>query len=111
MNLKALFPHGSNGFFTANHQIENQIQPSESQPALADALGAKDKREKTSCGRVALRYRIFRVRPQDIDNAYGSTKQITDALVLSGLIQNDDPTQIKTTIEQEKVAHFANERI
>src|SRR5882724_2192769 len=101
MNLKTLFPHGSNAFFNANHSL----QPAQSQSTLKDALGAAYKGTPPRSKRVALRYRIFRVRPQDIDNAYGSTKQVTDALVLSGLICGDDPTRIKTTIEQEKVSN------
>src|SRR5437016_4829116 len=117
VNLKSHFPNASKSFFdlnpffgiVKNTQTSYSLQPAEPQSPSSDALGATDKGEKESRGRVALRYRIFRVRPQDIDNAYGSTKQITDALVLSGLIQNDDPTKIKTTIEQEKVDHFSQE--
>lgn len=105
--LKTLFPKASEDFINANHSI----QPAESEPAAGDALGRPDKGKEESKRRVALRYRIFRVRPQDTDNSYGSTKQITDALVLSGLIQGDDPTQITTIVEQEKVAHFTQERV
>lgn len=107
MNLQTLFPNGSNAFFQANHQI----QSTEPQPPASDALDRENEGETKSGKRITLRYRIYRVRCQDNDNAFASTKQITDALVLSGLLCGDDPTKIKTIVEQEKVEHFGAERI
>jgi hypothetical protein len=63
-------------------------------------------------GRIALRYRIFRVRLLDEENLnhLGSTKAITDCLVQVGLLPDDDPKTITLAVAQEKVAHYSQER-
>lgn len=109
MNVLALFPNASKDTIALN--IGDPIQPAIAQPAPADALGAKDKGKKESCSRIAVRYRIYRVRLQDADNAYGSTKALSDALILSRLLPDDSPDKISLTVEQEKVSTRDEERI
>lgn len=106
MNLLTRFPKASNDFIKANPQL----QSAQSQPDAKAALGASTKGKEKSLERIAIRYRIYRVRLQDADNAFGGTKNLTDGLVRCGLIPSDSPEQISLTVEQEKVSSLAEQR-
>lgn len=106
MNLERLFPRASQDF----HFLNPPLQPAQPQPDAEKTLGAATKGKEKGMGRVAVRYRIYRVRLQDADNACASTKNITDGLTRCGLICGDSPEQISLTVEQEKVASFNEER-
>jgi hypothetical protein len=110
-NLHSLFPHGSNAFFNANSKAQNHLQPAEPQPHPAMALGKAVPREKESLGRATLCFRGFFVRLKDPDNFAGSLKNCIDAVRRCGLVDDDSPDKIKLICEQEKVEHFASERI
>ena len=75
-------------------------------PALERAAqGAKE-----SVSRVIVRFVGYRVHPLDPDNFAGSVKDLLDGLRHAGIILGDEPWRIKLETEQEKVAHFADER-
>jgi hypothetical protein len=110
-NLRRIFPRASESFLKANEtktysQLPHPHPQSHQAPALDATIPGKEK----SQGRVEVRYRLCRVQPLDPDNACGSTKDCTDALCCCGLIPGDDPTQITLIVEQERVAHYADER-
>src|SRR6266404_382829 len=111
MNLKSIFPHGSNAFFSANSKIGREIQASQSQPPVPMALVKTHKRTSTISGRVRVVYTGCFVRPQDADNLAGATKICTDTLRTIGLLLNDDPYSIELSWRQRKVEHFTNERL
>jgi hypothetical protein len=106
-NLRKIFKYGSNAFFQANHQI----QSSEPQSTAPNALGCSIQGKKESLGRVTLSFRGFFVRLKDPDNFAGSLKNCVDAIRRCGLVDDDTPDKIKLICEQEKVAHFGQERI
>ena len=65
-------------------------------------------------GRVMIEYTAYRVKLQDKDNNTSSFKMIGDALVFYNIIRDDSPKYIdedKSRYRQEKVAHFADQRI
>src|SRR4030095_9108734 len=103
--LRYLFPRASRDFFDAN-----RLRPADPQraarPPLVNPLPGKTPGDD----RIIVRYRTFRVRLLDQDNAFGATKTITDVLVQIGLLPSDDPQTIQVTVEQEKVRHYCEER-
>ncbi len=107
LNLKTHFPHASQDFLKSNGEIPSGI----TQPTVSDALVEKKKRGRTIRGRTRVCYRGFFVRPLDADNLAAGTKQITDTLTRCGLLPADDPYNLSIKWEQEKVVHFADERI
>ena len=111
MNLKSLFPHGSNAFFSANSPVNSQLPPAESKPITSNALGRKSKRETQIRGRIRVCYRLSSVRPLDTDNLAGAVKIGQDCLVAVGLFPNDDPYSIEVSFKQVKVKHFADEKL
>jgi hypothetical protein len=111
VNLKTTFPHASNSFLQANHQIADQIQPTVSQSSAKDALGSSVQRKEESLGRVTLSFRGYFVRLKDPDNFAGSLKNCVDAIRRCGLVDDDSPDKIKLICEQERVDHYAQERI
>jgi hypothetical protein len=88
----------------------NRLRSAEPERPPRTALVGSLPREAQNHGRIALRYRIFRVRLLDQENRDGSTKPITDCLVQVGLIPDDDPKTIEIETSQEKVAHYSQER-
>lgn len=60
--------------------------------------------------RLAVLFRLYRVRLLDFDNAGGSVKFLCDALRAEGVIPDDDPGSITGTVEQVKVLRKAEER-
>jgi hypothetical protein len=110
-NLRSIFPRGSKAFFQANEtHTDTQIPHTQPKRIKAPALDKMAKREKESVGRIALRYRLFRVRPLDFENFAGSTKDCTDGLCRCGLLPGDDPTKVSISVEQERVEHYSDER-
>jgi hypothetical protein len=104
--IKRLFPNASKDLIAAN----TQIQPAESECDQAPALGGPAEREETCVGSITLRYRFYRVRPQDPENAAASTKDLTDGIRRCGLIPGDDPWQVRLEVEQVKVKTFHHEK-
>jgi hypothetical protein len=112
VNLRTLFPRGSKAFFQANEaKTDHPLPDPHPKRHKKTALDNPIPREKESLGRITLSYRLFRVRPLDPDTVAGSTKDLTDGLRRCGLIPGDDPTQIRLEVEQERVSHFADERV
>jgi hypothetical protein len=109
-NIKELFPRGSEEFYRLNQANANRIRSAEPQRPARSALVDPLPGEAQDHGRIALCYRIFRVRLLDQENLNGSTKPVTDCLVQIGLIPDDDPKTIEIETSQEKVAHYSQER-
>ena len=107
MNLKGLFPHGSDAFFEINGQLSSP-KPQQDAPM---ALGKKGARKAKIRGRIGVVYRCFSCRPFDADNLAGATKAGQDVLTAVGLLPADDPYSISVTWEQVKIAHFADEKL
>lgn len=105
--LKSIFPRASIAFLKANAELQSAVPQSDTKTPLGSTTKGKEK----GVGRIALSYRIYRVRLQDTDNACASTKNITDGLARSELIPGDAPDQISLTVEQEKVSTFSDERV
>jgi hypothetical protein len=109
--LKSLFPRGSKSFFEANEtKTITKLSYADVKSNKTATLDPAIQRKKESSGRATVRYRLCRVRPLDPDNATGSTKDLTDALCLCGLLQGDDPTKITLIVEQERVKSYSDER-
>ncbi len=109
--LHSMFPRGSADFFKANEtKTRSKLPDPKPKHYEATALGRAVPGKTKSVERVKVRYRLFRVRPLDFENFAGSTKDCTDGLCRCGLLPGDDPTRLSLTVEQEKVAHFADER-
>lgn len=104
--LRQRFPFASETCIALNASI----QSAKPEPITPKPLERVAKRKEKSVARIALRYRIYRVRLQDPDNAAAGTKAITDGLRRCGLIQNDSPQEISLTVEQEKVRTRTEER-
>lgn len=111
MNLKTLFPHGSNAFFSANAPVSRSLPTTEPQQNKTKPLGKAVPRKEKSLGRTTVSFRGFSVRPLDPDGFAGSIKDLLDGLWRCGAIHGDSFWQIKLVTEQEKVDHFADERI
>ena len=110
-NLRRIFPRASESFFKANEtKTDTKLPHSNSKHYEATPLDRVAKRKEESLGRITVRYRLCRVRPIDPDGVAGSTKDCTDGLRRCGLIPGDDPTQITLIVEQERVAHYSEER-
>lgn len=65
---------------------------------------------KESFCRPIVRFTLHRVQPLDPDNAAGSCKDLLDGLRHAGLIPGDEAWRIKFGVEQEKVAHYKDEK-
>jgi hypothetical protein len=76
----------------------------------APALGGPVQRKAKSVPRITVRFVGYRVRPLDPDNFAGSVKDLLDGLRHAGLIPGDEPWKIRLETEQEKVAHYAQEK-
>jgi hypothetical protein len=107
MNLKQKFPHASQQFINLNSPIPAAV-PQRDAPTT---LVKKGQGKGTIRGRTRVCYRGFFVRPLDTDNLAAGTKQITDTLTRCGLLPADDPYNLSIQWEQEKVVHFADERL
>lgn len=88
----------------------SQVQRPKSQRHKAPALGATGEGEKEGVRRARVRFVGYRVRPLDPDNFAGGCKDLLDGLRHAGLIPGDEPWRIIFETEQEKVAHFDEER-
>ncbi len=76
----------------------------------APALGSPVPGKKEGVGRTRLRFVGCRIRLLDPDNFAGSTKDLIDGLVKSGLVRDDSVEHIILETEQVKVAHKKEQR-
>jgi len=60
--------------------------------------------------RVRVKIKGFVVRPKDPDNHAGGCKALIDQLRYAGLLEGDEPWRIVLETDQEKVAHYSEER-
>lgn len=113
-----LFPYAAP---TADHAAPAGLPASVTQSHQSQALDDHPPRESRSAAssplrlgrpqaRVLVRY-TFRIAGtlRDWDNAYGSTKLTTDALVALGVLPNDSPDDMALEVVQERVAHRCDE--
>lgn len=85
---------------------------SEPQPHKAPALDSPIPREEKGIQspRARISFTLFRVKLLDPDNASGSVKDLLDGLRHAGIIEGDEWYRIKLEVEQEKVAHYKDEK-
>jgi hypothetical protein len=107
LNLQSLFPRASSSFLDLNRSISSAKPEHKDAESLGETVPGKEK----GMGRVTLRITGFLVRPQDPDNFAAANKDIIDGLRRCGLIHGDEPWRIKLITEQERVAHFIEERL
>jgi hypothetical protein len=101
-----LFVRASRSFIKANPEI---FAPKPQRPARTPLVNPAS--GKTQSGnRYCVSFTIFRIRPLDEDNAFGSVKSCVDLLVGSGLLPSDSPETLKIEVEQAKVAHRKDQR-
>ena len=67
-----------------------------------DSLGTP-KAKETGSGRITVRIERRGAKLLDLDNLYGSTKYLCDALRYAGIIPADDPEAIDLIVTQKKV--------
>jgi hypothetical protein len=101
-----LFSRASRSFIKANPQLF----ASQPEPAPRTALVDPTQGKKEGGNRYVVRFGIFRVRPLDEDNAFGSVKSCVDLLVGSGILPSDSPETLKIEVGQQKVAHRKDQR-
>lgn len=104
--IRQRFPFASEACIALNASLQSAQPQHDAPKPLAKVAGRKEK----SVARIALRYRIYRIRLQDPDNAAAGTKAITDGLRRCGLIPNDSPEEISLTVEQQKVKTKSEQR-
>lgn len=92
------------------NKTQPQLQSPKSQRHQAPALGSATKGEKEGIRRTIIRFIGYRVRCLDPDNFAGGCKDLLDGLRHAGLIEGDEPWRIIFETEQQKVAHFYEER-
>jgi hypothetical protein len=61
-------------------------------------------------GRVDLRVLVYRRHRQDPDNAYASMKNLLDALVLEGWLEDDSSDLLGLEVEEREEPRKANEK-
>jgi hypothetical protein len=76
----------------------------------APALDAAVPREAKGVQCIVVRFVGYRVQPLDPDNFAGSVKDLLDGLRHAGLVSGDEPWRIRLVTDQEKVAHYAEEK-
>ena len=101
-----LFGRASRSFAKANPALF----AAEPEPAPRKALERKVEGTQHGDGRIVVRYRLCRCRCLDPDNAYASTKTLTDLLCRCGIIPGDDAQKIRLEVEQKKVDHRKDQR-
>jgi hypothetical protein len=92
---------------------ENQTRariPTAKHAQQAPALEADDAREAHGPGRPVVRFVLCRVQLLDADAKYGCIKDLLDGLQYAGLIRGDREDQINLVVDQQRVAHYAEER-
>ena len=94
------------------HEACNTSEIPNTQPERdeAPALGRPIQGEASRIPRIIVRFAGYRVKPLDPDNYAGSVKDLLDGLRHAGLIPGDEPWRITLETEQEKVAHYADEK-
>jgi len=75
-------------------------------PTLDEAVQGEEKGFRRTC----VRFTLHRVKYLDPDNAAGSVKDLLDGLRHAGLLSGDEWYRLKLEIDQEKVAHYAEEK-
>jgi hypothetical protein len=87
-------------------KISNPKSERHQAAALDEAVG-----DQAACdSRPIVRFTLHRVKPLDPDNAAGSCKDLLDGLRHAGLIPGDEAWRIRFETEQEKVAHYTDEK-
>jgi hypothetical protein len=92
-----------------NNQAGNRLpdtKPLERPETLVG--GGEGKAQGT--GRVALRFTLRRLRLLDPCAKYAGCKAIIDGCRYAGLIRNDSEKEITLEVNQEKVAHYKDEK-
>ena len=74
------------------------------------ALAGGNEAQARSAGRIALRFTLRRVRLLDPCAKYGSCKALIDGLRYAGILHNDREEDITLEVQQEKVAHYNEEK-
>jgi len=101
-----LFANAARSF----RKINPQLYPAEFERPARTALVDTTPGKKEGGNRYSVRFRIYRVRPLDEDNAFGGVKTCVDLLVGAGLLPSDAPETLKIEVEQEKVQHRKEQR-
>jgi hypothetical protein len=104
--IRKLFPNATVSFFDVNPRL----CASEREQDQGSALGDQTSGETKSDVRPFVCIITRRVRLLDKDNAYASTKCLTDCLHEIGLIPGDSEKDIELEVRQEKVDHFHEQR-
>ena len=88
-------------------RIELPNAESSQQPGALVANGEGE----AQCPIVPLvRFTLRRVKLLDIDAKYGSIKDLLDGLQYAGLIHGDREGEIRLEVNQQKVAHYKDEK-
>lgn len=90
----------------ARGPVSHPLPESDKAPALGSAVQG----EAAGLRRIIVRFTGYRVHPLDPDNFAGSVKDLLDGLRHAKLIPGDETWRIKLETEQEKVAHFKEEK-
>jgi len=101
-----LFIRASRSFIKINPRLFAAQPESTSRSPLVDP----PPRKKAGGNRYVVRFRIYRVRPLDEDNAFGSVKSCVDLLVGAGILPSDSPETLKIEVEQQKITSQKNQR-
>lgn len=101
----------------ARHSIDShenhhprKISHAEPEPEQGGTLVQAPQGKAAGIPRIVVRFTGHRVRPLDPDNFAGSVKDLLDGLRHARLLPGDEAWRIKLETEQEKVAHFKDEK-
>jgi len=95
--------------YERKHKTGNQLPDTEPLERPQVMVGGGEGKAQ-GAGRVALRFTLRRVRLLDPCAKYGSCKSLIDGCRFAELIHNDREEDITLEVNQEKVAHFKDEK-
>lgn len=93
-----------------NPLLDAGLQDSKPKQDAEKPLGGKTKRQGTGDGRIIVRLCSYRVKPLDLDNAYGGGKNLLDCVKEIHLIPDDNPEEIRLIVDQKRVEHYNQEK-
>ena len=103
--LKSKFPHASASFIRINN---SRLHTPEPERPKKRALERPVSREEESPVRLEICFRIYATRACDWDNY--RTKDLQDALIIAGLLPDDNWRTLQGRVESHQVQTKAEER-